>query len=84
MQLVTSGFFTLSLHMNRNGDIVFDDGRLDEWFEAIDLSTVPTAVSFASAAVPAPEPTPEPTSILLFSTGAIALAGMVLSRRRAV
>jgi hypothetical protein len=82
MQLVTSGFFTLALHMNGNGDIVFDDGRLDEWFEAIDLSTVPTAVSFASAAVPAPEPTPEPTSILLFSTGAIALAGIVLRRSR--
>jgi hypothetical protein len=91
MQLVTGGFFTLALHMNANGDIVFDDGRLDEWFEAIDLSTdlstdlssVP-ALSLASAAVPAPDPTPEPTSILLLGTGAIALAGMILRRRRPV
>jgi hypothetical protein len=87
MQLVTGGFFTLSLHMNGNGDIVFDDGRLDEWFEAINLSTslstVPTTLSLASASVPAPETTPEPTSILLFSTGGIALAGIVLRRSRA-
>ena len=82
-QLVTGGFFTLSLHMNGNGDIVFDNGYLDEWFEAIDLSTVPTAHSLASVAVSAPETTPEPTSILLFSTGAIALAGIVLRRSRA-
>ena len=83
MQLVTGGFFSLSLHMNGNGDIVFDNGNLDEWFEAIDLSTVPGALSLASASVPAPEPTPEPTSILLLSTGAIALAGIVLRRSRA-
>jgi hypothetical protein len=70
-QLVTSGFFTLSVHMNGLGDIVFDDGNLDEWFEAIDLSTAP------------PVPTPEPTSILLLGPGAIALAGMALRRRRA-
>jgi hypothetical protein len=82
MQLVTGGFFTLSLHMNGNGDIVFDDGRLDEWFEAIDLSNVPT-LSLASAFVPAPEPTPEPASILLLGTGAIVVAGMVLNRKRA-
>jgi len=66
-QLITSDFFNLALHMNGNGDIVFDNGRVDEWEEAIDLSTVPV---------------PEPTSILLLGTGAIAIAGIVTRRKR--
>jgi hypothetical protein len=81
-QLVTSGFFTGSLHMNSLGNIVFDDGNVDEWYEAIDLSTAP-ALSLASVSAPVPEPVPEPAGILLLGTGAIALVGMSLSRKRA-
>jgi len=54
--------------MDGLGDIVFDNQNLDEWYEAIDLTTAST---------------PEPTSILLLGTGTIALAGMVLRRKRA-
>jgi hypothetical protein len=82
LQLVTSGFFTSSVHMNGLGDIVFDNGYLDEWYEAIDLSTAP-ALSLASVSAPVSEPVSEPASILLLGTGAIALVGMSLRRKRA-
>ena len=54
--------------INGLGDIVFDNQNLDEWYEAIDLTTASV---------------PEPTSILLLGTGAIALAGMFPRRNRA-
>ena len=81
-QFVTSGFFTGSVHMNSLGDIVFDNGNLDEWFEAIDLSTAP-ALSLASVSAPVTEPVPELASILLVGTGAIAFAGMSQRRKAA-
>jgi len=68
-QLVASGFFTGPLYVNSLGDIVYDNGGLNEWYEAIDLTT--------TAAVP------EPSSLLLFGTGALALAGFVTFRRYA-
>jgi hypothetical protein len=67
--LATGGFTSTEFAINGLGDIVFDEGNLeDEWDEAIDLSTAPV---------------PEPTSILLLGTGAIALSGMVPRRKRA-
>jgi hypothetical protein len=54
--------------MNGVGDIVFDNQNVDEWYEAVDLTTAPI---------------PEPASILLLGTGAIALAGMSLRRKPA-
>jgi hypothetical protein len=77
--LLTTGFGGI-FAMNGLGDIVFDNGTVDGWYEAIDLSTAP-AISSASAPVPAD--VPEPTSILLLGTGVIAFAGMVLRRKRA-
>jgi hypothetical protein len=68
--LLNTGFGSI-FAMNGSGDIVFDNGNLDEWSEAIDLS-----------AAPAPVPTPEPTSILLLGPGAIVFAGMALRRKR--
>jgi hypothetical protein len=54
------------LAINGLGDIVFDSGTLDEWYEAFD---VPTA------------PAPEPRSLLLLATGTLGLAAFALRRR---
>ena len=56
------------IFMNSRGDIVFDDEFLDNWMEAVDLTTAPV---------------PEPSSFLLFGTGALALAAFVTFRRNA-
>jgi hypothetical protein len=65
--LTVGGFSGTHFAMNGLGDIVFDDGNADEWFEAIDLSTAPV---------------PETTSILLLGTGAISLARLIPRRKR--
>ena len=69
-QLLLIAGFAGTFAINGVGDIVFDNGTLDEWYDAIDLST-------ASAA-----PIPEPVGILLLATGAIAFAALVPRRKR--
>jgi hypothetical protein len=54
------------IFMNDQGDVVFDEEVGDEWYEAIDLTAV----------------TPEPGSIVLLSTGVLALATILTLRRR--
>lgn len=51
--------------MNASGDFVWADGREEDFFEAIDLTTAPT---------------PEPSSILLIGTGALFAAGAMRRR----
>lgn len=63
--LYTSGF-SGHLYMNSLGDIVFDDGRLDEWDEAINLTS---------------RATPEPASFALLAIG-LAGGGLLFGRRR--
>jgi hypothetical protein len=45
--------------MNSIGDVIFDDGFQDNWWEAVDLNTLVT---------------PEPGSLVLLATGILALA----------
>jgi hypothetical protein len=52
--------------MNSLGDIVFDDGFIDEAYYAVDLNTAPT---------------PEPSTLLLLATGILG-AGFIVRRRR--
>jgi hypothetical protein len=66
-QLLYQGFLTGPIYMNNLGDIVFDDGNLDEWDEAIDLTTAAT---------------PEPTPLLLLATGILAFTAFTALRRR--
>ena len=46
-----------SIFLNSIGDVIFDDGFGDNWYEAVDLTTL----------------TPEPGSLLLLATGILAL-----------
>ena len=64
--LQTTGI-TGSLVLDGSGDIVFDNGLADEWYEAIDLSAA----------------TPEPASVLLLATGALACWLLVFRRQLA-
>jgi hypothetical protein len=50
--------FTDIFAINGVGDIVFDNGLQDQWFEEVNLDTLPT---------------PEPSSLLLLATGILAL-----------
>jgi hypothetical protein len=50
------------LAINGVGDIIFDRGTQDEWYEALNLTTLPT---------------PEPSSLLLMGTGIAAGIGLV-------
>jgi len=60
------GFASTEFAINGLGDIVFDEGNLlDEWEEAIDLSTAPT---------------PEPSTFVLLGTGILGLAGAIRRR----
>jgi hypothetical protein len=53
------------IFMNGKGDIVYDDAFAEDWFEAIDLTTVTI---------------PEPASIFLIGTGALAI-GRTMRKR---
>jgi hypothetical protein len=57
---------TYVIAIDGTGDVLYDDGFGDIWYEAIDLNTI----------------TPEPGSIVLLSTGVLALATMFTLRRR--
>jgi len=65
--LQTRGF-SGSLAMNGLGDIVFDLGNRSEWYEAVNLDTMPA---------------PEPSGLLLLATGALGIAGLAMRRRLA-
>jgi hypothetical protein len=52
--------------INGSGDIIFDNGLADEWYQVVDLNTI----------------TPEPGSIVLLSTGVLALGTILTLRRR--
>jgi hypothetical protein len=54
------------LAINGLGDIVFDNGTADEWYEAVDLTAAQT---------------PEPSALLLLATGAFAIAAFAIRRR---
>ena len=64
--LQTFDGFSGKLALNGVGDIVFDDGTQDEWYEAIDVTA---------------SPVPEPRSVLLIATGTLGLAAFALRRR---
>jgi hypothetical protein len=74
-QLYHGGFGGI-FAINGLGDIVFDDGIFDEWYEAIDLSTVSQATSPPLLAAP------EPSTLLLLTTGILAL-GLTFRHRLA-
>jgi len=65
-QLLYTTGFSGRLYMNGLGDIVFDDARLDEWDEAINLTS---------------RATPEPSSFALLAIG-LATGGLLFGRRR--
>lgn len=67
-QLITTAFGIDGIFaIDGLGDIVFDNGNLDEWYEAVDLTT---------------SPVPEPASFFLLATGLLALT-IPLRRRLA-
>jgi PEP-CTERM motif-containing protein len=59
----------LAYYINGTGDIVFDGGTADEWYEALDLTTAQT---------------PEPSSLLLLATAVVGFAAFALRRRQLV
>ncbi|HEV2645565.1 MAG TPA: hypothetical protein VGU46_04285 [Acidobacteriaceae bacterium] len=72
--LFTSGFGAI-FAINGVGDIVFNDGLQDEWYEAISLTQLAT-FNYAVS----PTTAPEPASFLLLTTGI--LAPLLILRRR--
>lgn len=65
--LRTDGFVNLAI--DGSGDIVFDNGALSEWYEALDVTAIPT---------------PEPSTLLLLATALLALGGFATFRRQIV
>jgi hypothetical protein len=77
-QLIATAGFAGIFAINGVGDIVFDNGLQDEWFEAFDL---PPATPAASAAI-VTAAAAEPATLLLLSTGLLAPFVFLLLRRR--
>jgi hypothetical protein len=80
-QLIFTGSLIGRLYMNGAGDIVFDNGSFEEWYEAIDLTnpSVASTVAISTTATTAAEP----ASFLLLATGILAPIFFLRRRRTA-